>query len=347
MTFLACTTVGEWPIIKQIAFLLGYVMRGIFSVLDMVNIHSIALCIILFTVITRMIMYPLTLKQQKFSKLNAVMAPELQALQKKYANKKDSQSMQKMQIEQQMIYEKYGVSMTSGCVTSLIQIPLLFALYPVIYDLEKYIPQLANFSAAEVEQMYTFFGISLKATPHLGLNPTILIPILAGAFQFISTKLMMVNQPNMDDNPMGSSMKTMNMMMPLMSVVFCFTFPCFIGIYWIAMSVVLIIQQLIINQHMKKVNVEDLIKENIEKQNKKRAKKGLPPISEKANMMTKNMARAEMNSHKAAERPSVNKEERDAKIKESTEYYQNRSAKPGSLAAKANMVNDYNEKHKK
>ena len=368
MTFLACTTatysgVGTWPIIKQLAFLLGYVMRGIFIVLDAMGIHSIALCVVLFTVITRLLLMPLTVRQQKFSKMTAIMNPELQAIQKKYAGKKDNASMQRMQIEQQLVYEKYGVSMSAGCLPSLLQIVLLFALYPVIYNLEQHIPQLANFSEAEITAMYTMFGIiDLKSTPTIGLNPTILIPILAAAAQFASTQLMMKNQPSMDENnAMASSMKTMNYMMPLMSLVFCFSFPCFIGVYWIVMSVVMLIQQIFINKYMNSIKIEDLIAENIKKQNKKRAKKGLPPLSANANMNTKNMSK-EIDK-RMAERQAVTggskstssiakkaqtSQERDEQIKESTAYYEkNTKAKPGSLAAKAGMVKAYNEKHDK
>lgn len=347
MTFLACTAIGNWPIIKQIAMILGFVMRGIFLVLDAMGIHSVALCIILFTVITRMLLLPLTIRQQKFSKLNAVMTPEIQALQKKYANKKDNESLQRMQFEQQMIYDKYGTSMTAGCLPSLIQIPLLFALYPVVYSLEKYVPELtdtARFSQEAITNMYTFFGIYLNDTPKLGLNLSMLIPILAGLFQFLSTKLMMVNQPNMDDNPMGNSMKTMNYTMPLMSVFFCFTFPCFIGVYWITMSVVMIIQQFCINKYLDKLSIDDMIKANIEKKNKKRAKQGLPPLNEKATMSTRNIK--SVNQRTASTKNTMSKEDRDAKVKESTEYYKNRSAKPGSLTAKANMVRDYDERQK-
>ena len=348
MTFLAATAMSNWPIIKQIAWVLGLLMRGIFLVLTSMNIYSITLCIILFTIITRMLLLPLTIQQQKFSKLNAVMSPELQALQKKYANKKDQASMQKMQLEQQLLYDKYGVSMTAGCLPSLLQIVILFALYPVVYDLEKYVPEMASYSAEQLTRMYTFCGIYLKDTPTLGLNPSILIPILAGVAQFISTQLMMVNQPGTDskDNPMASSMKTMNYTMPLMSVVFCFTFPAFIGIYWIIMSVVMILQQLVINKHLSNLDVDEMIRQNVEKKNKKRAKKGLPPLSDKATMQTKKIN--SLNSAPAAAgKKSMDPAERDEKIRQATEYYNSKSAKPGSLAAKANMVKEYNERHNK
>ena len=82
---------------------------------------------------------------------------------------------------------------------------------------------------------------------------------------------------NDDNNAMASSMKTMNTVMPLMSAFFCFTFPVGLGIYWIASAVVRSIQQLLINRHLNKMNIDDLVNENMRKMEAKRAKEGLPP----------------------------------------------------------------------
>lgn len=350
MTFLSLTaatrttsTMGDWPVIKQIAWVLGFIMQGIFVVLSGMGIHSIAACIIIFTIVTKMLMLPLTIKQQKFSKIQALMSPEIQALQKKYAGKRDQASMAKMQMEQQQIYDKYGSSMSAGCLPSLIQFPILFALYPVVLDLPRYVPQLANYSEAEVLAMYQFLGLDLSVSPSSNIfSAAILIPILAGLSQFVSSKLMMANQPSMEDNPMGSSMKMMNYMMPLMSVFICFSLPSFLGLYWVVQSVVMLLQQLAINKYMEKISVEDLIKQNIEKQNKKRAKKGLPPLSERANINTKKIAQPQSKEDRDKQIA-----ERDAKIKSSTEYYNKKAADPNSLAARANMVRDFDERSNK
>ncbi len=354
MTLLAASSMADWPIIKQIAYLLGFLMRGIFLLFGHFGIYNIALCIIIFTIVTRLILYPLTVRQQRFSKLNSVMAPEIQAIQKKYEGKRDQVSMQRMQMEQRLVYDKYGVSMSAGCWPSLIQLIILFALYPVVYDLERYIPELANFSADQLKAMYTFCGIYLKDRPTLGLHASVLIPILAGVLQFISTQLMMSAQGNTSTgnstaDSMQSSMKTMNYVMPVMSVVFCFTFPAFIGVYWIVMSAVMIVQQLFINRHLKNLDVNEMIRKNVEKKNKKRARQGLPPINDKANINAKKLKYDMQTQPKSslAEKSQVNTEARDAKIKESTEYYNSKTVKPGSLAAKANMVKEYNEKHEK
>ena len=130
---------GEWPIIKQIAWLLGQIMNGIYNVLSAIGIENIGICIIIFTIIIYTLMIPLTIKQQKFSKMSAVMQPEIRKIQKKYEGKKDQVSLTKQQEEMQLVYEKYGTSMSGGCLPMLIQMPILFALYPVIRDIPKYV----------------------------------------------------------------------------------------------------------------------------------------------------------------------------------------------------------------
>lgn len=131
---------GDWPIIHQIAWLLGKLMNGIYNIMDGVfGVQNIGVCIIIFTIIIYTLMIPLTVKQQKWSKMSAVMNPEVQKIQKKYANKKDQASMLKQQEELQIVYEKYGVSPTVGCLPMLIQMPILFALYPVIQNIPKYV----------------------------------------------------------------------------------------------------------------------------------------------------------------------------------------------------------------
>ncbi len=131
---------GDWPIIHQIAWLLGKLMNAIYNIMDGVfGVQNIGVCIIIFTIIIYTLTIPLTVKQQKCSKMSAVMNPEIQKIQKKYANKKDQASMLKQQEELQIVYEKYGVSPTGGCLPMLIQMPILFALYPVIQNIPKYV----------------------------------------------------------------------------------------------------------------------------------------------------------------------------------------------------------------
>ena len=141
---------------------------------------------------------------------------------------------------------------------------------------------------------------------------------------------------------MEASMKMMNNVMPLMSVVFCFTLPTGLGIYWVASAVVRIIQQLIVNKQIDKIDLDAMIQKNVEKNNEKRKKMGLPPqtISKQARMAASKQADPEED-----EKVQKQKEEaRKKQMEKSTEYYKNHTAKPGSIAAKARMVEQYNEK---
>ncbi|HIU76106.1 MAG TPA: YidC/Oxa1 family membrane protein insertase [Candidatus Pelethocola excrementipullorum] len=130
---------STWFIIKWVCEILGVVMNGIYIVLDTVGIPNIGLAIIFFTIIIYIIMTPIQIKQQKFSKMTAVMQPELQKIQKKYQGKKDQNSQMKMQEETMSVYQKYGVSPTGSCLPLLIQMPIMFSLYQVIYHIPGYI----------------------------------------------------------------------------------------------------------------------------------------------------------------------------------------------------------------
>lgn len=401
--------------LKPIAWLLGQIFNGLFNLIYNIaewftdkpyHVPIIGISVILFTIIVRLILLPMTIKQQKFSKLSGLMNPELQEIQAKYKDKRDQVSMMNMQAETKAVYEKYGTSPTGGCLTMLIQLPIMFALYRVIYKIPGYVTKIRElcggiadkitgsgddwatkldaingisvsastgkatlidkiynlspekwsevqnaFSSVDFGNAYdqihgynNLFGISLTQAPGWRLSWALIIPILAGLTQWLSVKLMEnknnVNVGSQNDQQAGmaSSMKVMNTIMPILSAVFCVSFASCIGLYWIASSVVQIIVQLVINKKMNNKDVDEIVKENIEKANIKRAKKGLPPVKI-SNVTSKYVEQV----HKMEAREN-RKEERDKEIKESTSYY-NTSAKPGSLAAKANMVKMFNEKN--
>ena len=97
-------TKSSTPIIGQLATVMGWIMDGIYRLLNVFGIQNIGLCIIIFSILIYALMTPLQIKQQKFSKLSAIMQPELQKIQKKYKGKNDQASMQKMQEETQAVY---------------------------------------------------------------------------------------------------------------------------------------------------------------------------------------------------------------------------------------------------
>ena len=410
------------PILGQIAVVMGWIMNAIYKVLDMVGIQNLGLCIIIFSILIYLCMTPLQIKQQKFSKLSAIMQPEIQKIQKKYQGKKDQDSMMKMQEETQAVYQKYGVSATGSCVQLAIQLPILYALYQVIQNIPAYvgsvynvfngvctkilavdgftdiinnfiadnkmtrvrqvtdnadsivdflyalspsqwkslqdISQFSGFSdqisktASEIQKMQTFGVLNIADQPlsYIKTGSLILIiaalaiPLLSWATQMLNLKLMpqtATQNGNDDNNAMASSMKTMNTVMPLMSAFFCFTFPVGLGIYWIASAVVRSIQQLLINRHLNKMNIDDLVNENMRKMEAKRAKEGLPPqkITNQAHQSAKNINKVEKGMSGTDEANRAKKVE---------EAYKNAShAKAGSITAKANLVRDFEERNKK
>ena len=399
-----------------IAKLLGWIMNAIFNLMDsLFGIQNVGLSIILFTIVVYMCMLPLTYKQQKFSKMSAKMNPEIKAVQKKYAGKQDQASMLAMQDETKAIYAKYGVSPSGSCVQLIIQMPILFALYRVIYNVPAYITSVKNafmplvdkllmmdgaveymteigtglgvskkldFTAAntfvdvlnkfqssnwidlsakypelsdlisntqaEIDHMNTFLGINIAYSPSNLLKTgsvvlmigAIAIPALAALTQWLNTKLMpQAAATEGGDDAMSQSMKQMNVMMPLMSAIFCFTLPSGMGLYWIASALVRSVQQLILNKHFDKVDLDKLIEKNLEKLNEKRAKQGLPP--QKLNEKAIRAAQVKpVDEAKAAAKKAATQEN----IKKATAYY-NENAKPGSLASKANMVKKFEEKN--
>jgi len=418
LTGIVLTQSGTF-IIGDIARILGWIMNVLFNFLDQVfGIQNIGLCIILFTIIIYLLMLPLTIKQQKFSKMSAVMQPEIKKIQKKYEGKKDQASMMKQQEEINLVYEKYGTSMTGGCLPMLIQMPILFALYPVIRDIPTYVkgvkdvympvteaimntngfqkimetigeaspvlmnPKAYDYSQADtivnvlykfqdstwntlmekmpsitdlaqqtmdkVTHLNSFLGINIGEQPltqltaafHngsvVGIILAVLIPVLAGLTQFISVKLQPQPAGDDKDNPMASSMKTMTYTMPLISVFMGFTLPAGLGLYWAASAAVRCIQQLAINKYLSTKSLDEMIKENQEKAQKKREKHGAPAkeINKMATTSTRNVGTVTKG------KSGISEAEREEKIQKAQQKAQN--SKPGSLASKANLVSRYN-----
>lgn len=143
-------------ILGPIAKLLGMLMDWIYSGISNITggrVESVVLSIVIITIIIYMCLLPLTIKQQKFSKLSQKMQPEMQAIQAKYKNKKDQASMMAMQEETQLLYQKYGISPMGSCVQMLIQMPILFALYRVFYNIPAYLSGVKGSFTGLVDQI--------------------------------------------------------------------------------------------------------------------------------------------------------------------------------------------------
>lgn len=417
-------TKSTMPIVNWVAEVLGWLMNGIYSI----GVHNLGLCIIIFTLVIYAFMTPLQIKQQKFAKMNAVMAPELQNIQKKYRGKKDQNSQLKMQEETMGVYEKYGVSPTGSCLQMLIQMPIFFALYQVIIKIpgyiggikdvfasavshitdvsgysdiifqfvkdnaikNSYIPMsgklssdhvvdflyslspaqwdkladvdkfqgfadVVNQTADQLHPMQNFLGLNIADNPwaliqsgwstqhYLLIFAAVLIPVLAWATQVLNMKLVQTasNTSNGTPSQMETTMKTMNTFMPLMTAFICFTFPVGIGIYWIIGAVIRSVQQVVINRHLNNMDMDDFIKKNKAKMDKKKAKLGVTSqnISQQAKMNVRNIEEP-----KRATIADKSKSVKNTNTASCTAEVP--KTKPGSLASKANMVAQFDANNK-
>ena len=128
-------------IMGPVTKLLGLLFNAIYTLFNGMGIESIALSIVVFTVIIRLLLFPFNLKTTRSSKIQQFLRPEFNKITKKYKGKKDQESMLAQQQETRELQEKYGIKMTQGCITSLIQFPVFIGLYNVIQNIPAYVPK--------------------------------------------------------------------------------------------------------------------------------------------------------------------------------------------------------------
>lgn len=260
---------------------LGQLLNFIYETLAF---HNYGFAIIIFTVIIRLCILPLTLKQYKSSTAMQALQPQLQEIQKKYKNDK-----QKLQIETMNFYKENKVNPAGGCLPLLIQMPILISLWQVI---AKPLTYMKNWDSARInarlEELKKLKDFKILASYHelsivihdkildmhfLGLNlgmipkytgeflfnspdrmqywGLLLLPILATGTTFLSSKLMMMGTKNLPQNSnsqMAGMQNTMMYIAPLMTLIFSFQFPAGLCLYWITGYVIQIFQQLYINK---------------------------------------------------------------------------------------------------
>ncbi len=411
-------------ILGPIAKVLGWIMDKIYIFLASLGVENIALTIFVFTFVIYLLMFPLTYKQQKFAVLTRKMQPEMKAIQDKYKGSRDQATMQKQQEETQALYDKYGISPTGSCVYMLIQMPILFALYRVFYNVPAYISSVKNVFtelvggimatdgyADTMQNIYDTVGLRLQTTPDfansdstvvsnfiidtlyklpgtgwdlirenfsslsgsidavigkleqinylfvLNISDTpvnlikegwadgknfvliicaLLVPIVSYLTQLANIKLTPTATDNQNDQ-MAQQMKTMNVMMPLMSLFIAFTVPVGLGLYWIAGAIVRCVQMFFLNKHFEKIDLESIIEKNKDKAAAKAEKRGIrqAQIYEAARMSTKNTMRDKANLATNDVEALTNAEALRSK------------ANSGSMASKANLVKDFNEQNNK
>ncbi len=412
-------TAYKGAFLGPIAKFLGWLMNGIYVGMNQAfGIKSVAVAIILFTIIIYMAFFPLTWRQQKFSMLSQKMQPELQAIQKKYSGKKDQQSMMAMNEETQKVYDKYGISPSGSCIQLLIQMPIFFALYRVFYNVPAYLGGVkaiftnlvdgivstdgfaktmqSVYEAAKLSSVQVDFTVSdtsalknytidvlyklsdsgwkglsdsfpnltdsitttynnLKAVNYFGIlnisdTPwniikagftagsaalvicAILVPVISYVTQVLNIRLMPTASNGQDQ--MARQMKTMNMMMPLMSLIIAFTVPVGLSLYWIAGSVTRTVQQIFLNRHFAKMDLDAIVEKNKEKAEEKAAKRGI-----KREQM---LAASQISTRQVTTMADKANISAEAQAEYEAREEARKNAPEGSLTAKANMVAEFN-----
>lgn len=222
---------GLWTslFIKPLAFILlklGEVLK-----------NNYALSLIIISLIIRLIAFPFTKKTAMQSEMMKKAQPELNRIQSKYKNKQDQESLTKQSQEMMAIYKKYNISPMSGCLFSMLQLPLFIAFFEAVQRTP------AIFEGK-------FLGLQLGTTPVVGFGTSamiayIILMILISATTFFSFKF------NFEDNTLDSSMKMMPVMMVGMIIIMALFMPSALGIYWITTNLFTIVQNIAVKRSKK------------------------------------------------------------------------------------------------
>jgi YidC/Oxa1 family membrane protein insertase len=207
------------------------------------------LSIILLTILIRLILFPLTLKQLKSTKAMQAVQPLIADVKKQYP--KD----QRAQLEAtQAIYKEYGVNPAAGCLPLFIQLPVLYGLFnslntvlrtPTLQNINNAIyPFLPHFSKLPDPNLTWFTFINHSWYINLGSpDPTHILPVLAALATFIQLRMSQPRTTAATKNAMSQQMQIMQFIMPFVTLFFAWTFPAGLALYWTTTSVFSMVQQ--------------------------------------------------------------------------------------------------------
>ena len=202
-------------IFAPIENILHFVLEALHSLTDMAGVGSYGLSIILLTIIIKMILYPLTVKQVKSMKAMQELSPKMKKLQEKYKD-----NPQVMQQKVGALYKEAGVNPLAGCLPLIIQMPILMGMYYALYNFTYPSPEAAQF---------------LWLPSMSQADPLYILPVLSAFTTFLQQK--------MTTTEMNQQMKVMMVVMPLFIGWISLTFPSGLVLYWVTMNVVQIAQQ--------------------------------------------------------------------------------------------------------
>lgn len=202
-------------IFQPIEDLLGFVLQLLYNLTDVAGFGSYGMAIILLTIIIKMILYPLTVKQVKSMKAMQELSPKMKKLQEKYKN-----DPQLMQQKIGALYQEAGVNPLAGCLPLLIQMPILMGMYYALYNFQY-----------PSEAAAAFLWLPSMSAP----DPLYILPVLSALTTFLQQK--------MSTTEMNQQMKIMMTVMPLFIGWISLKFPSGLVLYWVTMNIVQIAQQ--------------------------------------------------------------------------------------------------------
>jgi len=195
--------------------LLGFVLETLYSLTDMLGIGSYGLAIILLTILVKMCLYPLTVKQIKSMKAMQELSPKMKKIQEKY---KDNPQVMQQKIGQ--LYSDAGVNPLAGCLPLLIQMPILMGMYYALFNFQYPTPEAAM-----------FLWLPSMSEP----DPWHILPVLAAATTYLQTA--------QTSDMSQTQMKMMAYFMPLFIGYISWSFASGLVLYWVAMNCCQIVQQ--------------------------------------------------------------------------------------------------------
>ncbi len=225
-----CTQVNENITAESTGFWNEYVVWPLSQSIEFfadITGESYGLSIIIITIIIRLVLLPLNVKQLKSSKAMQDIQPELQELREKFSSK-DAQTQQKLQQETMQLFQKHGVNPLAGCLPLIVQMPILIGFYHAIMR------------TSEVAT-HSFLWMQLG-------EPSYILAIVTAGTTFLQQKLMMAGSTAMQ-NP---QMTMMLYLMPIMIGTFAFFFPSALALYWVVGNLFMIAQTLFIRKPMMK-----------------------------------------------------------------------------------------------
>lgn len=272
-------TAADWPIVREVAMIFGYIMRGIFLFFSEFGIYSIPLCIATFVFLSKVIILPSTYQKHKFTVLAPKLVEKTQVLQEKYNKKLDHPlTKNKLNVDKGYMLTRYGVASSTSLAMTLLQLPVLFALYAIVQNMERFVPELSALSAENLLNAQTFLGMSINEVPGFNLTPMLLFPILVAVCQLVE----MLQMSHMSKTVNGGKLSggISNALMMAMMFWFAAELPVVCSIYWIINSIVNIVLTFIIQSYVKSKDLTFFENQRLKKDNKSRVKRGLEPLAE-------------------------------------------------------------------